>query len=133
MMTLSLVLKILGVSVGLVFFFRPAWVARRAAGLKELQQIRIFGLIVWGALAVSGIVHLFILSGALPISPTYRLTPAAAWHLFMGVCTVGYAIVGLMWFRKPEKFANRIVSAREIRRFGILLWLLAALNTIYLF
>jgi hypothetical protein len=125
-----LVLNILGWSMGAVYFFRPQWVAKRGETPEKLQSIMRTGLFLLGAFTVFNIIHPFILSGALGISSKHRITPTIAWNLFMGACALVYAVVGLLWFRKPEKFANRVISAREIRRFGILMWLLVALYAI---
>jgi hypothetical protein len=108
-------------AAGLICFFKPTWLAKRGADFKKLREIRICGLMLWGALA---------LTPFLPLLKLHRITATTAWNLFMGGCAIGYGIVGLLWFRTPEKFANRIVSAREIRRFGILMWLLVALCAI---
>ena len=55
---------------------------------------------------------------------------AAIWNDFMRDTAILSAITGVMFFLTPEKFANRVASPREIRRFGILMWLWVALYAI---
>jgi len=52
------------------------------------------------------------------------------WNDFMRSTAFSSGVVGLALFIDPERFANRIASAREIRRMGILMWLWVALYAI---
>ena len=106
--------------VGLLFFFRPAWVARKQASAKKLNEIRLTGLILWGSLAFREVMRLAAPRG---------IHHASAASILGGEFAIVFAIIGLVFIIAPEKYPGRRLklTTREVRGFGIFMCLWSAL------